>query len=246
MARKERITIAGYYHIINRGVEKRNIFMQDEDYDVFMDILENILERFNIELQSYCLMTNHYHILLKTNESNISNAIKQLNLTYTKYFNKKYKRVGHLWQGRFFSTFLYDDLHCFDVSKYIERNPIKANIVSDIKNYKYQSFYQRKTKGKYLKLLNKSITLDMRLDEYETYIKNEFKEDVFDTIYKSPNIIKKDGDIKVLYKRLETFFDNTTKIDENIKNSYNYGYTNAQISKYLNISHTKVSRICSK
>ena len=61
MARKERITIAGYYHIVNRGVEKRKIFMQDEDYD----ILENILEQFNIEFQSYCLMTNHYQILSK-------------------------------------------------------------------------------------------------------------------------------------------------------------------------------------
>jgi len=125
-------------------------------------------------------------------------------------------------------------MHCFDVSKYIERNPLKVNIVRDIKSYKY------------LNLLNKSIILDMTLDEYKSYINNEFKEDVFETIYKSPNIIKKDGDIKVLYKRIETFFDNTTKIYENIKNAYNYGYTNAQISKYLNISHTKVSIICSK
>ena len=108
--------------------------------------------------------------------------MKNINGTYAKYFNKKYKRIGHLWQGRYICTLLYDDIHCFYVSKYIERNPIKANIVNEIKNYKYQSFYQRKTKNKYLKLLNKSITLDITLDEYETYINNKFKEDVFDTI----------------------------------------------------------------
>ncbi len=82
-------------------------------------------------------MTNHYHILLETKEENISQVIKFLNSFYSIYFNKKYKRSGHLWQGRFPSYYLYNEAHFWIMAKYIERNPIKAKIVNDINNYKY-------------------------------------------------------------------------------------------------------------
>jgi len=245
MARKERITYPGFYHIVNRGVEQRKIFLRDEDYDYFLDIVENLKDKFNISIHAFCLMTNHYHILIKTNEQNISQALKHLNLTYAKYFNYKYKRVGHLWQGRFHSTYLYDDIHCFDVAKYIERNPIKARMVNEIIDYKYQSFYHWKTKGKYFKLLNNSIIFDMTLDEYEKYIKEEFETDIFDLIYKEPNIIKKDGNRKILYKRLKTFFDNDYDINRNIniKKAYDYGYRKSEIANYLNITSNSVVNI---
>ena len=92
---------------------------------------------YNVTIHTYCLMTNHYHILLETKHSNISEAIKFLNSFYSMYFNKKYKRSGHLWQGRFGSYYLYNDAHFWVVAKYIERNPIKANMVKEITNYKF-------------------------------------------------------------------------------------------------------------
>ena len=75
MARKHRISYPGMYHIINRGVGKRNVFLAPEDYDTFLAILEEILQKFNITLHSYCLMTNHYHLLLATHEENLSEKI---------------------------------------------------------------------------------------------------------------------------------------------------------------------------
>ena len=74
MARKDRITEPGYYHILNRGVERRNIFLESEDYDKFLDLLFEIRKKYNITIHSYCLMTNHYHILLQTIKPNISDA----------------------------------------------------------------------------------------------------------------------------------------------------------------------------
>ncbi|MEA2020063.1 MAG: transposase [Campylobacterota bacterium] len=97
MARQDRITELGFYHIINRGVEKRKIFLEPDDYDAFLDLISNMIDEFNITIHSFCLMTNHYHIVLQTHKRNISEAIKFLNLNYSKYFNKKYTRVGHLW-----------------------------------------------------------------------------------------------------------------------------------------------------
>jgi len=78
MARKNRINEIGYYHVINRGVEKRNIFLEQEDYNKFLDILIDVKKKYNLIIHSFCLMTNHYHILLQTQENNISNAIKYL------------------------------------------------------------------------------------------------------------------------------------------------------------------------
>lgn len=83
MARKHRMTYPGMYHIVNRGVERRNVFLQAEDYDTFLSLLQEMLEKFNITLHSYCLMTNHYHILIETLEENISEAIKYLNSHYS-------------------------------------------------------------------------------------------------------------------------------------------------------------------
>ncbi|MBL0686380.1 MAG: transposase [Sulfurospirillum sp.] len=79
ISRKNRITEAGFYHIINRGVERRKIFFDSEDYNKFLDLLIDMKKSYNITMRTYCLMTNHYHILLETVEQNISNAIKFLN-----------------------------------------------------------------------------------------------------------------------------------------------------------------------
>ena len=101
MPRKTRITEAGYYHIINRGVERRNVFLESADYNKFLDLLLDMKRTYDITIHTYCLMTNHYHILLETVEPNISEAIKFLNSFYSVYFNKKYKPKKHLISNSF-------------------------------------------------------------------------------------------------------------------------------------------------
>ena len=248
MARKNRITEAGYYHVINRGVERRNIFLEAEDYNKFFDILFKVKKEYEISIHCYCLMTNHYHLLLQTKKENISDAIKQLNGNYSIYFNKKYKRNGHLWQGRFSSFFLYDEMHFWIVVKYIERNPIKANMVKQINQYKYQSYFQWKYKLEYYKLLEESMIFDMTLKEYEVYIDSEMQEDIYDKIYATPKLIKKDGEFKVLYKRLETFFEEDKDINrnENINKAFKYGYTKKEITDYLGLNYSTVVRSITK
>ena len=238
MARKNRINEPGYYHIINRGVERRSIFIEPEDYSLFLDLLLEMKKKFNILIHSYCLMTNHYHILLETKEINISDAIKYLNVTYSKYFNLKYKRVGHLWQGRFKSYYLYDDAHFWIVAKYIERNPIKANMTEDINQYSHQSFFQWKYKSEYFKLLEDSMIFHMTLNEYENYINTDLQIDALEQIYVSPKIITKDEQMKILYKRLEAFFEQDRDVNrnDNIKKAYDYGYTKTEIADFLNLS----------
>lgn len=242
MPRKDRITEPGYYHVISRGVERRNIYLENEDYNEFLNILKDVTNTFHIQLHAFCLMTNHYHLLIETKENNISEAMKRVNFLYAIYFNKKYKRTGHLWQGRFASYYLYDDVHFWYVAKYCERNPIKAKMVKSISDYMYQSFYQWKYKSEFYELIKESKIHEMTQDEYEEFIHSEFSEDIVEKIYDTPKYIKKDGELKILYKRIETFFTDENRKD-NMKEAYEYGYTKADIAKYLNISHTSVSKI---
>ena len=246
MPRKERYQEAGKYHIINRGVERRSIYLEHQDYEFFLDLLLKLHKDYDIIIHAYCLMTNHYHLLLETKQNNLSKAIQFVNDKYSKYFNKKYSRSGHLWQGRYKSYPLFDDVHFWIVAKYIERNPIKAGMVQDVAAYRFQSFFQWKYKHHYFKLLNNSMIFDMTYNEYADYINSEMEIDAIDIVYKSPKlIIKENGKFKVLTKRLETFFeqDHDIKRDENIKKAYEYGYTKSEIANQLQISHTAVSKI---
>ena len=245
MPRKLRITEIGFYHVINRGVAKRAIFLQPEDYDKFLNLLEQIKKDENITIHSYCLMTNHYHLLIETHKENISTAIQYLNSNYSIYFNRKYRRSGHLWQGRFHSYYLYDDTHFWIVAKYIERNPIVANMVKELSHYKYQSFFQWKYKSKNYKLLENSMIFDMTLKEYEEFIGSEMVTDILNQVYTSPKFIKKDGKSKILYKRLKTFFEEDKDINrnENIKKAYDYGYSQVEISNFMNLSTKTISKI---
>ncbi len=248
MPRKDRIREAGFYHIINRGVERRNIFLEPDDYDKFLDLLLDMRRTYNITVHTYCLMTNHYHILIETTEPNISEAIKFLNSFYSIYFNKKYKRSGHLWQGRFASYYLYDDTHFWIVAKYIERNPIKANMVNNIKNYKYQSYFQWKYKHNYYSVLDNSKIFDMTLGEYEEYIYSELEMNALDTVYVSPIIVFRDGEMIVLKKRLKTFFEKDRDINrnQNINKAFEYGYKKTEIAKFLNLSTKTINSVISK
>jgi REP element-mobilizing transposase RayT len=139
MPRKPRIEDAGYYHIVNRGVEQRNIFLDDGDFYKFLEFVDEYKKLYRFKIHSYCLMDNHYHLLMETTDTNLSLIMKQLNNNYTRYFNKKYNRVGTLWQGRYKSWYVYDERYLHTLMKYIEYNPIKANITKKFGEYRWAS-----------------------------------------------------------------------------------------------------------
>lgn len=105
MARPLRIEYEGaLYHITARGNERNPIYREDGDYQKFLEILSGLPQRYGVILHGYVLMGNHYHLLIETTKGNITKAMHYLNAAYTGYFNKKYSRVGHLFQGRIFDT----------------------------------------------------------------------------------------------------------------------------------------------
>ena len=140
MARKPRIEAAGYYHIINRGVEQRVVFEEARDYEYFEELMCFYANSYGITMHNYCLMPNHYHLLVEIEQPNLSRFMKQLGMSYSIYFNKKQKRSGHLWQGRFKSWYVTDEAYLYTLMIYIEQNPLKANIVKDMAEYPYSSY----------------------------------------------------------------------------------------------------------
>ncbi|PHS58163.1 MAG: hypothetical protein COB17_03995 [Sulfurimonas sp.] len=245
MARKARLTEPGIYHIINRGVARRDIYLEAQDYEYFLDLMLKLTQDYEITIHTFCLMTNHYHLLIETKQHNLSKVIQFLNDKYAKYFNKKYTRTGHLFQGRYKSYPLFDDAHFWIVVKYIERNPIKASMVQEVELYKYQSYFQWKYKSDYYKLLKSSMIFDMTLNEYSEYVCCDMDIDAIDTVYDSPKLMIIDGNIKVLTKRLKTFFEQDIDIkrNKNVKLAYEYGYTKTEIANFLNLSFNTVSHI---
>jgi len=143
MARRPRIEMAGYYHIINRGVEQRVVFKEADDYEYFEELMCFYMQSHGVTLHNYCLMPNHYHLLIETSTDNLSKFMRQLNMNYAIYFNKKYKRVGHLWQGRFKSWYVTDEAYLYTLMRYIEQNPLKAKMVKRLEEYPYSSYQKR-------------------------------------------------------------------------------------------------------
>ncbi len=140
MARPIRIQYPGaFYHIMTRGNRRSSIFDSTEDYQDFLIVFFNIIKRYNWTCYAYCLMPNHYHLLIRTNDANLSLGMRQLNGVYTQNYNIRHKRVGHLFQGRFKSILVEEENYKYQLIRYIALNPLRANIVQVIEGWKWNS-----------------------------------------------------------------------------------------------------------
>ena len=128
------------YHISVRGNNKQSIFCDDEDRVEYLKRLKRYKERYMVDIYAYCLMTNHIHLLIFDNDQDISKFMQGLNLSYAIYFNNKYNYTGHLFQERFSSQLVKNEAYLIYVSKYIHRNPIKAQLVQQPEAYKWSSY----------------------------------------------------------------------------------------------------------
>ena len=144
MARPLRIEYPGaFYHVMNRGLERREIFRDKKDYEAFLHLCVAIHKRFKVIFHAYSLMTNHYHLMLETPEGNLSRAMRHLDGVYTQGFNRrkgKKRRAGPLFQGRYKATLIDKDGYSFQLCRYIHLNPVKAKIVSRPEDHAYSSF----------------------------------------------------------------------------------------------------------
>jgi REP element-mobilizing transposase RayT len=141
MARSWRIEYDGaLYHVLSRGNEKKDIFRDDDDRALFLATVGEMSERYEMDIFAYVLMGNHYHLLLKTNRSNLSKGMQWLGLAYTRRFNNRHSRSGHLFQGRFKSIIVENDAYLVRLSCYIHRNPLRANMVQRLAKYRWSSY----------------------------------------------------------------------------------------------------------
>lgn len=141
MARPLRIQYPGaFYHITSRGNERKEIFKSKGDRTKFLSYLESASERYDAVVQAYCLMDNHYHLLLETPRSNLSQILHHINGAYTTYFNVKRSRSGHLFQGRFKAILVEKDEYCQELSRYIHLNPVRARVAMIPEEYAWSSY----------------------------------------------------------------------------------------------------------
>lgn len=225
----------GFYHIIDRGVERRNIYMDERDYLKFLEIVEKSAEVYAFEVYSYALMSNHYHILLKTSRLNLSLLMRQINSRYSIYFNHKYKRVGPLWQGRFKSWYVYDERYLKSLVKYIERNPIKANLSHSIGEYRWTM----SSKVDELSCLNygliDAISLDSELSD------KELKE--IDKLYTAKLERVNETIVPVKKIAIGDYFDGLFRREVAMAKAIEDGYKQVEIANYLGLSSVSVSKI---
>ena len=130
----------GVYHILNRGNGRQRVFHSDADYQKFVSLLKEVQERFAIRLFAYCLMPNHFHLLVKAEQGeDLSLSMHWFTTTYVRRYHKHYRTSGHLWQGRYKSFSIEDDKQLLTVVRYIEGNPVRANLVESASGWVWSS-----------------------------------------------------------------------------------------------------------
>ena len=149
MARPLRISYAGaFYHITSRGNERKDIFKSNSDREKFLSYLESATLRYDALIHVYCLMSNHYHLLMETPAGNLSQIMQHINGAYTTYFNVKHQRSGHLFQGRYKAILVDKDEYAKELSRYIHLNPVRAGIVDKPEAYNWSSYQYFIGRGK--------------------------------------------------------------------------------------------------
>lgn len=140
MARPLRIEFSGaVYHVTSRGDGREAIYVDDVDRGDFLAVLASVVKRFNWRCHAYCLMGNHYHLLLETPEANLSDGMRQLNGVYTQRFNRRHRRVGHVLQGRFKAILVEKDSYLLELARYIVLNSVRAKMVRKPHSYPWSS-----------------------------------------------------------------------------------------------------------
>lgn len=140
MGRQNRIELPNtIYHIINRGNNKSAIFQDKQDYNVFLKYLRETQQEKNFLLYCYCLMPNHFHLLIETLNIPASQIMQKLLTSYAIYFNSKYKQTGHVFQGRYRAKICKEEGYLFKLVQYIHLNPLRAKLATKLENYKWTS-----------------------------------------------------------------------------------------------------------
>lgn len=152
------------YHLTSRGNARGEIFLDDTDREIFLDVLGSVVERFGWRIHVYCLMGNHYHLLAGTPQPNLSRGMRWLNGVYTQRFNRRHERVGHVFQGRFKAILVERDSYLLELARYIVLNPVRAGLASAPEGWRWSSY--RATAGE--KAAPRWVSVNWILDQFGT------------------------------------------------------------------------------
>jgi len=253
MARRPRIDLPGYHHIMNRGVNRTDIFSDADDKEKFLQIVCKACRVYGVIVHDYCLMDNHYHILIENSEENLSLFMRQINANYAIYYNKKTKRIGHLWQGRYSSWYIYSEAYLNRTIKYIEFNPIEAGMAQNIRGYPF-TLASVLLRGEEIPLCTHESMLVKRYD-VETLA--EYLEEPLSSMEiteltqeRKKKVLVEDNRVKSEEKKeLSNYFDKSMDKENRNKavhKAYMDGYTQLSISKELGLSDAMISIIIKK
>jgi putative transposase len=128
------------YHVTSRGDRREEIYLDDADRTHWLTLFGHVCKRFNWVCHAYCLMDNHYHIVVETLEGNLSRGMRQLNGVYTQTFNRAHNRVGHVYQGRYKAILVEKESYLLELSRYVVLNPVRAGRVNNVEQWPWSSY----------------------------------------------------------------------------------------------------------
>jgi REP-associated tyrosine transposase len=163
MSRPLRLQYPGaVYHLTSRGNARQKIFLDDTDRKKFLDVVSEVVSRYKWLCHAYCLMDNHYHLLVETPKGNLSLGMRQLNGIYTQAFNRNHRRVGHLFQGRYKAILVQKEAHLLELCRYVVLNPLRVKVRDRVDQWKWSSF--KATAG--LERAPEFLTMDWILSQF--------------------------------------------------------------------------------
>ncbi|MEA3492585.1 MAG: transposase [Campylobacterota bacterium] len=204
---------------------------------------------YGITIHNYCLMNNHYHLLIEIQQENLSKFMRQLGMNYAIYFNKKYKRSGHLWQGRYKSWFVTDEAYLYTLMLYIEQNPLKAKMVQKLEHYPFGSYYCFINPKEIPPCLKNSWIVQHYQDNVEqmkAFLNSKVDTSQLQEIKKvsslveAPNIVKTQIELEEEVKKLLANTNDKKKRNLRIQKAYKQGYSQHTIAKVLGITQQAV------
>ena len=222
MARKPRIEFEGaFYHVIARGNQRQRIFRDDGDHERYLSITADYKHRFKFLLYAYVLMPNHVHLLVETKETPLSKILQGLNQRYTQYFNRKYDKVGHLFQGRYKGILCDRDEYLLSLLKYIHLNPVRARLAQDPGAYPWSSHTLYISKTDTTELVDTDRVLLMFSDE-----KGRARR-LYQAFVAESNAVTKDD----VYRTIDQRILGDERFAEEVKEKYNLQLTTTKRSK---------------
>jgi putative transposase len=260
------------YHLTSRGDRREDIYEDDTDRRTFLDVLSSVIEQYNWTCYAYCLMSNHYHLLMQTPDANLSKGMRQLNGVYTQAYNRRHNKTGHLFQGRYKSILVDKDNYLLELSRYIVLNPVKAGMVKRVDQWKWSSYLETVGEASALEWLANDYLLSQfgiqrkaAIRKYKAFVQAGLKRgpiwsQLNNQIYLGDqnfiermqlNLAKKDKDLQIpkiqkrpVAKSLQEYEEMSRNRDEAIIKAYASGaYSYQALGDYFGLHFTRIGKI---